>query len=116
MIIVATVTGLTVNVSGNTGSEMGLRSRVIFQSGATVFYHRTGMANLLNWWVKKFKVVDRKNKKTWVTDVIIFTRGLTQVLPKSVQRAKKKKIFTSEIPCFPSSMTRYRKISFSSQR
>ena len=35
------------------------------------------MANFFKWWVK-FKVIDRKKKKTWVTDAIILTRGLNQ--------------------------------------
>ena len=68
------------------------------------------MANLFKWWVK-FKVADRKTEKTWVTDVIILTRGLYASFAEICAKSKKK-IFISEIPSFPSSMPQYGKISF----
>ena len=67
------------------------------------------IAKLFKWWVK-FKVVDRKKKKTRVKDVIILTRRD----PSSAEIcAKSKKKFTSEIPSFPSSMPGYGETSFS---
>ena len=48
-----------------------------------------GMANLFKWWVK-CKVADRK-RKTWVTDVIISTRGLNASSAEICAKSKKKR-------------------------
>ena len=47
----------------------------------------------------------------WVTNVIILTRCLNPSYAEICAKSKKK-IFTSEIPSFPSSMPQYGKISF----
>ena len=49
---------VTVGRGGSNQREIAVSAPVRF---------RPGMANLLKWWVK-FKVIDRKKKKTWVTD------------------------------------------------
>ena len=48
------------------------------------------MANLFKWWVK-FKEVDRKKKKKWVTDVIILTWSLNPSSAEICAKSKKKK-------------------------
>ena len=60
-----------------------------------------GMANLFKWWVK-FKVADRKKKKTWVTDVIILTRGLNASFAEICVKSKKKDLHlrNTQLPVF----------------
>ena len=79
------------------------------------FYgYRPGMANLFKWWVK-FKVVDRKKKNAGHRCNNI-NEGFESKFCPNLCKWQKKKIFTSEIPSFPSLMPQYGKISFFSLR
>ena len=71
----------------------------------------TGMVNLFKWWVK-FKVVDRKKKVGYGCNNI--NKGLEPKFCRNLCKEQIKKIFTSEIPNFPSSMLQCEKLSFSS--